>query len=61
MRYRDAAKLHNRDQVTLKKSDEAPEHVAMILGEPEKTEKTIILPIQSSHLGYVRVDHTRIK
>jgi len=61
MRQREALRLHNRDQVEVRLGP-GEWYPAYVLGEPEQlNKKVVIIPVQSSFGGYLKVVHTEIR
>lgn len=59
MRKRDAAKLHNRDQVEVRVNGEWSR--GYVLGEPREAMKVVIVPVQSDKHGFLLMAHTEVR
>lgn len=61
MRLRDAKKLANRDDVTVRNSDGKWEH-GYVLGSPRlENPKLLIIPVQSPSDGFKEVSHFDVR
>ena len=60
MRKRDALKLRNRDEVTVRGATGAWEH-GYVLGEPYEKNGRVIIPVDTPHEGYRKVDHVEVR
>ena len=61
MRFRDAKKLHNRDEVKVRTPDGVVWEHGYILGEPKEVDGRIIIPVTTQFWGFREVDHTDVR
>lgn len=63
MRFRDAKKLHNRDEVKVRISGTRHFEYGYVLGEPylSKDKKIIFVPVQSPTDGFHTVTHKDVR
>ena len=61
MRLRQAAQLHNRDEVKVRTPDGTDWEQGYVLGDPQHIGGHIMVPVQTPQNGFREVDHTDVR
>lgn len=61
MRLRDAAQLHNRDEVLVRTPDGKDWEQGYVLGSPKRVGGRILVPVQTPQNGWREVDHVDVR
>ena len=61
MRLRQAAQLHNRDEVKVRTPDGKNWEQGFVLGTPENLNGRIMVPVLTPAFGFRQVDHVDVR